>query len=298
MILAFIQSSLALRHYFVVSLFINRGLYTGMMAAAWRRRRREEITEALLLLEEDQDDMELLLIDTFSNGRNLDTTHIDLHSFSDDECLEFFRFAKNDLIRLHDALSLPEKIIGYNGTTATSMEALLILLRRLSYPNRWCDLVQFFQRDEPELSIIFNTIAEHIHREYGHLLTNLDMEWLDPVRFSAVIHDKGAPLDNCWGFIDGTARPISRPCRGQAVVFSGHKRTHCLKFQSILTPDGLVAHMYGPIEGSRHDAFMLGESGVLPQLEQMQDRGEVLCVYGDPAYPLRPELMGPFKGQI
>ena len=74
-------------------------------------------------------------------------------------------------------------------------------------------------------------IAEHIHREYGHLLTNLDMAWLDPVRFSAVIHDKGAPLDNCWGFIDGTARPISRPCRGQAVVFSGHKRTHCLKFQ-------------------------------------------------------------------
>ena len=54
--------------------------------------------------------------------------------------------------------------------------------------------------------------------------------------------------------------------------------------------------MYGPIEGSRHDAFMLGESGVLPQLEQIQDHGEVLCVYGDPAYPLRPELMGPFKG--
>ena len=42
---------------------------------------------------------------------------------------------------------------------------------------------------------------------------------------------KGAPLDCCWGFIDGTARPIARPKRHQKVMYSGHKRIHCLKFQ-------------------------------------------------------------------
>ena len=44
------------------------------------------------------------------------------------------------------------------GTKATGLEALLIMLRRLSFPNRWCDLVQLFGRAEPELSIIFNLV--------------------------------------------------------------------------------------------------------------------------------------------
>ncbi|XP_070578741.1 uncharacterized protein [Ptychodera flava] len=265
------------------------------MAAA-RRHRCEEIIDELLVLEEGQDDVEMFLMDTFSIGRNLHNVPVDLNVFSNEECLEFFRFAKHDLTRLHCALSLPEKIVGYNGTSATSMQALLILLRRLSFPNRLCDLVQFFQRDEPQLSIIFNTIVEHIHREFGHLLTSLDLVWLDPVMFAAAVHNKGSLLDNCWGFIDGTTRSISRPHTGQRIVFSGHKRTHCLKFQSVQAPNGLIAHMFGPIEGSRHDAYMLSESQLLPKLEQVQNGGQVMCVYGDPAYPLRPELMGPFKG--
>ena len=24
--------------------------------------------------------------------------------------------------------------------------------------------------------------------------------------------------------------------------------------------------------------------------------GQILCIYGDPAYPVRPQLMGPLKG--
>ena len=34
------------------------------------------------------------------------------------------------------------------------MEGLLVLLRRLCYPNRWYDLVPLFGRIEPELSVI------------------------------------------------------------------------------------------------------------------------------------------------
>ena len=39
------------------------------------------------------------------------------------------------------------------------LEALLIMLRRLTYPNRWCDLVRIFGRAEPELSVIFNKVT-------------------------------------------------------------------------------------------------------------------------------------------
>ena len=64
-----------------------------------------------------------------------------------------------------------------------------------------------------------------------HLLDTLDLVWLDPDMFADAIHAKGAPLTRCWGFVDGTPRPVSRPIRNQRIMYSGHKRTHCLKFQ-------------------------------------------------------------------
>ena len=42
---------------------------------------------------------------------------------------------------------------------------------------------------------------------------------------------------------------------------------------------------------------MLDESGLLTDLQRHchTSQGEQLCIYGDPAYPLRPELMCPFR---
>ena len=47
-----------------------------------------------------------------------------------------------------------------NGTVAGGLEALLILLRRLTYPNRLCDLCQLFGRPEPELSMIVHEVTK------------------------------------------------------------------------------------------------------------------------------------------
>ena len=38
------------------------------------------------------------------------------------------------------------------------MEALMVLLRPLAYPNRWCDLESTFGRSQFELSLIFNKV--------------------------------------------------------------------------------------------------------------------------------------------
>ena len=62
------------------------------------------------------------------------------------------------MFRLHNALSLPEKYVCSQGTVSTGMEALMILLRRLSYPNRLSDLVQLFGRRKSELSLVFNMV--------------------------------------------------------------------------------------------------------------------------------------------
>jgi hypothetical protein len=51
------------------------------------------------------------------------------------------------------------------------------------------------------------------------------------------------------------------------------------------------------IEGRKHDAGMLGESGLMRELERVahSPTGEALCIYGDPAYPLRIHLQAPFR---
>ena len=41
------------------------------------------------------------------------------------------------------------------------------------------------------------------------------------------------------------------------------------KFQAIVVPYGLIVHLYGPVEGQRHDSSILRMSGLMEQLEQM-----------------------------
>ena len=65
--------------------------------------------------------------------------------------------------------------------------------------------------------------------------------------YADVIHAKGVPLENCFGYIDGTVRPIARPDQHQRIVYNGHKRVHLLKFQSVALPNGLIGNMFGPV---------------------------------------------------
>ena len=80
-------------------------------------------------------------------------------------------------------------------------------------------------------------------------------------------------------------------------MYNGHKKVLSIKFQSIVTPNGLSANLYGPVEGKRHDSAMLAQSQVLNQLQgfSFNPHGDILFVYGDPAYPLRPQLQCPFR---
>ena len=55
-----------------------------------------------------------------------------------------------------------------------------------------------------------------------------------------------------------------------------------------------------PVEGSRHDSGMLAQSNLLNILQQHSRRpnGGALCIYGDPAYPLRIHLQCIFAGNL
>ena len=58
--------------------------------------------------------------------------------------------------------------------------------------------------------------------------------------------------------------------------------------------------LFLPAEGKKHDASMLVDSNLLHELEQnaFSPTGEPMCVFGDPAYPLRVHLQAPFRHGI
>ena len=72
----------------------------------------------------------------------------------------------------------------------------------------------------------------------------------------------------CWGFVDITIRPISKPERNPHVLYNGQKKVHGIKFESVAAPNGLIAYFFGPVEGWRHDSAMLARSGLLQMLER------------------------------
>ncbi|CAN0383785.1 unnamed protein product [Pylaiella littoralis] len=71
------------------------------------------------------------------------------------------------------------------------------------------------------------------------------------------------------GFIDGTVRGIARPKRDQRLFYNGHKRKHAMKFQGVITPDGLFVDLWGPVVGTRHDSYLLEQSGLLQKLSTL-----------------------------
>jgi hypothetical protein len=213
-----------------------------------------------------------------------------------------FRFGREDINILSNALRLPEKIICNNRTVASGVEGLCIVLRRLAYPCRLEDLEPVLGRTKVEISYIFKHVIDYLYNTHNHLLSDLSRDWLsyEHLRnYAEAVSDRSSPLENCWGFIDGTVRPICRPQQNQKLVFNGHKRVHGPKFQSIVIPNGLISHIYGPIEGRRHDAGMLRESHVLAQManHMTSPNGHIFSVYGDPAYPLGDGyIIPPYRG--
>ena len=223
---------------------------------------------------------------------------------SDDECKAEFRFFREDIYKLAEQLQLPDEITTYNGLVVASVPALCMYLKRFAYPCRYGDLVYHFARPVPEISIITNHIMDLIYDRWHHLLTRYNHDLLSPpklLQYAEAIEQAGAALSNCWGFVDGTVRPVCRPNENQRAIYNGHKRVHSIKFQAVALPNGLVGNLFGPVEGRRHDSFMLASSGFLQELQRFSNSpvtGLPLCVYGDPAYPVRAHLQRSFKGGV
>lgn len=236
---------------------------------------------SLLLLEHEDgvlDEEELLLLIRFisqNDSGNLNQAVGDRLVFEridEETCLRRYRYSKAHVLDLLHGLGLPDIMRAPSRHSWTGLEGLLVVLRRLSYPNTLGDMCEEFGRSKASLSIVFNVTLQWIAARWDGLLSNpFTHPFLTPATFSeyceAIRSRTHVPLD-IWGFIDGTVRAICKPSNHQRMFYNGHKRVHALKYQSVVTPDGLICHLFGPVEGRRHDSGVLLESGLLPRLQQ------------------------------
>ena len=85
----------------------------------------------------------------------------------------------------------------------------------------------------------------------------------------------------------------------QEAYYSGHKRHHCVKYQALTCPDGMIVNLKGGYEGRKHDAAILRDSQLYNQLEESArfPNGESFVIYGDQAYGIRELLITPFRNR-
>ena len=81
------------------------------------------------------------------------------------------------------------------------IEGLCVLLRWLSYPCRYGDMIQRFAKPVPVLSIVANQLLDHIYNIYGNKVIEWKHAIFNPAKLQTYVEAKDAPLDNCFGFI-------------------------------------------------------------------------------------------------
>ena len=111
-------------------------------------------------------------------------------------------------------------------------------------------MVPRFRKPVPVLSMVTNHVIDYIFTIHGHRKTRWNDALLNQPAlntYARSVHAKGAALQNCLGFVDGTVRPIARRDEHQRMMYNGHKREHAIKFQSVALPNGLIANLYSPV---------------------------------------------------
>ena len=134
------------------------------------------------------------------------------------DCKAKFRVEMADFPRLTAALHIPAVFHGKQKSICDDLEGLCVLLRRTGYPCRFSNMIQRFPRPVSDLSLIANEVIDFIYDKHRHLITewNRDVLGSDALQqYAETVSRKGSPLNNCFGFIDGMVRPISRPENGK-----------------------------------------------------------------------------------
>jgi len=235
---------------------------------------------------------------TFS-GSNRVTVENFSTKFPPQICRSLFRFEATDILNLVKTLQIPAHL-SLDRRRTSSLEALLLLLRRLSSHCRYIDIAMEFDLRPQLQSEIFNGLIVFLFRKFGNHVRTIDSEWMSGRESLEVYADalqaKGCPLRNCVGWADGTHVPVCRPGGGlQMPFYCGHHKVHCFQALGLMTPSGMLA-AFGPFDGSTHDAMAADIVGLDQLIEEHMTHGDnEYKLFLDAGYPIGRAMITPFR---
>ncbi|KXS09095.1 hypothetical protein M427DRAFT_105993, partial [Gonapodya prolifera JEL478] len=141
----------------------------------------------------------------------------------------------------------------------------------------------------------------HLVEEFWELL-KWDVQRLTQGKLTTFCHaimGAGSPLDNVFGFVDGTVKEITWPELNQRLYYNGHKWMHGLKYTSIIFPDGIMC-LTGPFVGRYHNVSIWRMSGMedILQKKAFDTNNRRIYVYGDPAYLSALGVIPAYRGYL
>lgn len=223
---------------------------------------------------------------------------------------EHFVLPLQDLERLLKALGTSRREERVLGRKVTTEHAVLVVLARMTSGMDLTGLGRLFCRDSRSISAVFIWGCDWLLSKFEWLLTNIG-QWRPRMpHYNAAVNGlferkcPGVVLPSrIWGFIDCVVFKIARPSAKafpgmnmQRRYYSGHGRKHCIKLQAISLPDGLIAHVWGPIEGRRHDETLRFWSSVLVDIDACFGVGDTIYqLLADTAYTGGPYITKGFK---
>jgi hypothetical protein len=233
---------------------------------------------------------------------------------------ERFRFQSFDqLRRLLVGFCFPTGLIKLkNRYKIQAEELVMISLTRLAFPARWSDLYERFPgRKRWFLRSAFYWFLDFMITNWGYLLLN-NMEYWKPSLAASCKAIRLKLMNLNWphckqfhppanepggfryaGFIDNTMFAFSRPGGNtdggsaaprvpkeiQQAWYTGWKKLHGMKWQTVILANGMDLHVFGPLSVRKNDLTSLELSKFEEQFAQLQQGSDIILkIFGDSAY--------------
>lgn len=212
---------------------------------------------------------------------------------------------------IFNSFNFPQIFIHAKGEKFSGEIVFLAGLFRLHYPNTFYDYTwsNFFGLSPQNACKCFQLFFTFVKRYWAYLIFD-HLDFWKPYlhHFSRKIRLKANSLGanfpvgfNIFAFIDSkyifTARPGGPTCTGknaerrdqllQEACYSGYKKAHRIKVQSVMLPNGMDFHLFGPLVARKNDIYLFTESNINERIKNLQrdiHEDEHYRIYGDAGY--------------
>lgn len=198
------------------------------------------------------------------------------------------RMSREGFLEVHALLGLPEQLeLTSCKTTLDSKMALFLFLHRMADGCRYFVMATMYGYHTSVLSESWRVLLATLGAVAAEALT---LKPLRAEKLETLVESvrEMTGRGDFVAFIDGTAYAIARPGENQHLYYSGRTRKHEVRYQVVVTPDGIIREASPEFFGRAHDRSILRSTEYAERGLILKGRdGRQLYTYGDSGY--RPE---------